>query len=86
MAAKSFKEIDEAVLQGVSGGYVFDTMEICREPNFTNRFEVINSTGEVIATSPYSSTAERMAMEKGESSEHLSWEQLQRLRETGSPY
>ena len=85
MAAKSFKEIDEANLQGVSGGYVFDTAELCSNPNVPDRFEVINSKGEVIAKAPYPGVAERIAKERGESSEQLSWERLQRLRETGSP-
>jgi hypothetical protein len=85
MADKSFKKIDESDLEKVNGGYIFDTNQICECANPDIRFEVIDSKGNVIDRLRSEVDAKMLARYHGEKFTSLSWEQLQRLRETGSP-
>lgn len=85
MADKSLKKIDESDLQEISGGYIFDTKQLCPNPVWEERYEIIDSKGRVVGTTGTPYVAEMKANQMGENTIYLNWEQLQRLRETGSP-
>ena len=86
MADKSYKKIDESDLKKVSGGYVFDTKQLLDNPDERRRYESLDSKGNVLARFATEEEAKIHAQAYGQSTTSLTWEQLQRLRETGSPY
>ena len=79
MAGKSFKKIDDSDLENVNGGYLFYDRDWS--------IQVIDSKGDVVGQSKLKREAVKMARDLGENTTFLKTpEELQRLRETGSPY
>ena len=83
MGDEVLKGIGDEGLDDIAGGYIFNASELNngydREP-----WEVLNKKGTVIARLTTRERAERVAKDFGLSKTELSWEQVQRLRETGS--
>ena len=85
MSDNPLKSLDDEQIEGAAGGYLFDTYELeggyscLRKP-----FEVVDDKGEVIGRFWSSDDAKQFAKEKGLSTDWITLEQLQKLRETGS--
>ena len=79
------KRLSKEDLDKVAGGYIFNASEFY-EVTEPFPWEILDSKGNVIDRWDTKHAAEWMAEWYGESTVELTWEQVQRLRETGSPY
>ena len=77
-------EISYEGLGEISGGYIYNS-------NYESAWfgdwpwEVLDKKGNVVARMATREYAKKAAKEFGYSTKELSWDQVQRLRETGSP-
>lgn len=83
MDDKVLKEIGDEGLEDVAGGYIFDSSAISWVEDAP--WEVLDKKGGVVARMSTRDRAEKVAKEFGYSTKELNWDQVQRLRETGSP-
>ena len=78
----SLKSIDEEKLDGIAGGYIFDSTELSSRA--WPAWEVLDADGNVVARECIREDAEKTAKKLGLSTQKLNWNQVQKLRETGS--
>lgn len=87
MANKVLDSVSNGQLEGVAGGYIFDSSVLTHYPNVDNTpWEVLDDKGNVVTRRSDGEYAWNYALKHGYSTEILTWEQVQKLRETGSPY
>ena len=82
MGDNVLKAIDDETIDEVAGGYIFDAM-VLTEWYASYPWEVLSKKGDVIARVTTKERAEQVAKDFGLSPKELSWDQVQRLRETG---
>lgn len=80
MSDSQLKPLDDEQVEGVAGGYVYYSAE----SSFSDQWQVIDDKGAVICSHAFWEDAERCARDRGFSDREITWEELQRLRETGS--
>ena len=85
MGDNSLKDLNDDNLQDVAGGYIFYSGVLADIPDDCP-WEVIDDRGDVVARESTPHAARSIAAEMGFSGEELTWDQLQRLRETGNPF
>ena len=78
-------ELDDAQTEKVAGGYLFNA-SVLAEDHDPEPWQILDDQGDVVARWANREWAVIMAGLDGYSAEELTWEQVQRLRETGSPY
>ena len=79
-AAEEGIELPDEMLDEVAGGYIFYNAD-----RVNRRWDVINdSNGNVIASVFHEQDAKNLASANGHSQKELSWDELSRLRSTGS--
>ena len=86
MNDKAMNVLSDEQLEGVSGGYIFDASVLTPNGSDLYPWEILDWNGNVVDRCASYVWAENLALERGYSCEELTWEQVQRLRETGSPY
>lgn len=88
MDGKALENLGDENLDEVAGGYIFNAQQLNSfgSPGYYWPWEVIDSKGNVVVSSDTREGAVYSAEKRGLSTTELTWEQLQKLRETGSPY
>ena len=86
MNDKSLKGLGDGQLNEVAGGYIFDASVLTPNGSDLYPWEILDWNGNVVERCASYVWAECMAAERGYSCEELTWEQVVKLRETGSPY
>ena len=87
MEDKVMNKLTDEQLEGVAGGYIFDASVLTPYPNVDYApYQVLDDKGNVVAAWDRFDVAWEDARQRGLSQHILSWEQVQKLRETGSPW
>ena len=85
MGDNPLKPLDDGQVEDVAGGYLFDTYELNGDYTTLQKpFEVVDDKGNVVRRFWSTDDARQFAKENGYSTDWISLEQLQKLRETGS--
>ena len=85
MSDNPLKPLDDEQIEGVAGGYLFDAYEL--EDGYTllwKPYQVIDNKGDVVGRFGSTADAQKFAEKNGYSTTWINWDQLQKLRETGS--
>lgn len=85
MGEKPLKPLDDERVDGVAGGYIFCSDDINVYPA-KQPWEVIDDKGGVVARFEDFDDARYFAKKKGYGTRRLHWYELEKLRETGSPW
>ena len=84
MSDKPLEPLDDDQVEKIAGGYIFNASVLSGD--YHNPWEVLDSKGNVVERYGDRRPAEMLAQGLGESTAELTWHQVQKLRETGSPY
>ena len=79
----ALKAIGDEKLDEIAGGYIFDS-SVLSPSSYSWPWEVLNDKGCVVARLISKEDAEKVAKAFGLTTQELDWEQVQKLRETGS--
>ena len=85
MGEKPLKPLDDERVDGVAGGYIFCSDDINVYPA-KKPWEIIDDKGGVVARFEDFDDARYFAKKKGYGTRRLHWYELEKLRETGSPW
>lgn len=85
MKKDDLQQLDDSEIAEISGGYLFDTKNMGTDYDGYRRYEVLDDKGDVVKGFRDWGDACDFATENGYSDTWLTWEQVQRLRSTGSP-
>ena len=85
MSENPLKPLGDERADGVVGGYIFCADELNEFP-VKEPWEVIDDKGDVVARFEWLNDAREYAKQNGYSTDTLSWPELEKLRETGSPW
>ena len=86
MSGEPLKKLDDGQVEEVAGGYIFDSCELNDWYPTPQAWEVLDAKGDVVARFNHPSEAKEFAEANGYSAEKLSWSQVQKLRNSGSPH
>ena len=87
MSDNPLKPLDDERVEGAVGGYLFNANELESGIwRLDKPYQVIDDKGDVVARFRSHVDAKNFAKENGYSTTWLFWSELQKLRETGSPY
>lgn len=81
MSDNPLQPLGDGQVEGVAGGYLYYAGA---NNSFFDRWEVIDDKGDVVSRHAYYDHAKSYADYLGINSQEITWEELQRLRETGS--
>ena len=85
MSENPLKRLGDEEVDGVAGGYIFCSDDINVFPA-VKPWEVIDNKGDVVVRFENYNDAVDYAKQNGYSTNWLRWHELQKLRETGSPW
>ena len=85
MNGQVLSKLSDGQVEGIAGGYIFNS-KVLTEGYDPNPWEILDEKGDVVDRWDTKEMAERIASGRGFSTEELTWEQVIKLRETGSPY
>ena len=85
MKKSGLQQLDDSEVAEISGGFLFDTKNMGTDYDGYRRYEVLDDNGDVVRGFRDWIDACDFAEEHGYSDRWLTWEQVQKLRSTGSP-
>ena len=87
MDDKTLSPLDDSQAEGAVGGYIFDSSVLTQPPlHDESPWEVLDYQGNVVVRFSEYEFAHDYAWDHNLNTDVLNWDQVQKLRETGSPY